>query len=138
MFMLRLVEFVRPYYSRRRQVEGPGEKERDRETEREQYDDEPHRPHRDFEKQKDLRGDLNEEPAHDRVGHGDAVNFASLEFSEKLFRIHTMLMTPLLLAGKSRRGRDRRGDDVLVSKKCHPESRRPGIATWEERRPHTC
>src|ERR1700674_3511752 len=124
MMRMRLVEFVRPYYSRRRQVEGPGEKERDRETERKQDDDESHRPHRDFEKRKDLRRDLNEEPAHDRVGHGDAVNFAALEFGEKLFRIHTMLMTPLLLAGKSRRGRDRRGDDVLVSKKCHPESRR--------------
>ena len=103
--MRRFVELVGPDYSRRRQVECPRKKQRDGETEHEQDYDEPHRPHWDFEKWKDLRRDLNEEPAHDRVGHGDAVNFASLQFGEKFFRVHTMVMMPLPLAGKSTRAR---------------------------------
>src|SRR5207249_4900364 len=45
----------------------------------------PHSPSGNFEKRKNLRRDLDQEPARDRVSKRDAKNFASFEFSEKRF-----------------------------------------------------
>src|SRR4029434_7314476 len=56
---------------------------RDRETDYEQEHDESHCPIRNFEKWKDLRYDLNQQPADDRIGDGDLVNIAPLQFVEE-------------------------------------------------------
>src|SRR5205814_8287985 len=39
-----------------------------------------------------LRGNLNQEPAHNRVSHGNLVNVAALKFGEKVALIHRLIV----------------------------------------------
>ena len=61
---------------------------RDRESDDDQQDDEANRPIRNFEKRKDLRGDLNQEPAHNRIGHSYFVNIPPLQLGEEIIDPH--------------------------------------------------
>ncbi len=62
----------------RRELEGPGDDERDRESSRDQNDDQPHNPGWNLQEWKNLRGNLNQQPANNRIGDGDLVNIAPL------------------------------------------------------------
>ncbi len=73
-----------PFQSFRRQLESPGDDERDRKAEREQHDDEPDRPIGNLEKRKDLRGDLDEQPRDHGVGDCNLVNAPAFQFREKI------------------------------------------------------
>jgi hypothetical protein len=75
---LRLVHFIGALDSFRCELKCPGQKQRDRKTKRQQNDHQTHCPGRDFEKRKSLRGNLDEQPAQDRISNRDAVDFAPL------------------------------------------------------------
>ncbi len=81
--------FVRPDFrftldSFRRDLERPRQDERDRKSENEQQHHQPDRPVWNFEKWKDLRRDLNQQPRHDGIGDRDLVNVAALQFGEEV------------------------------------------------------
>ena len=57
---------------------------RDRKPGMKKKDDQPHRPVWDFEKWKDLRGDLNEQPGDDGIGDRDLVNIAPFQLGEEV------------------------------------------------------
>ena len=64
-------------------IEGPGENQRDRKSEHKKYDHNPGNPIRDFQDRKDLRRDLDDEPAHHCVSDGSAIDLAPLQFGEE-------------------------------------------------------
>ena len=74
--------------SAQRQVERPGKKKRDRKSENQHDDNEPHGPGRNFEERKDLRRDLNQQPGEDRVTYSDAINFPPLQLAKESRRVH--------------------------------------------------
>ncbi len=54
-----------------------------RKPEDERRDDQPHRPIRDFEKWKNLGGDLNQDPRDHDVSDRDAIDFAPFQLDEE-------------------------------------------------------
>src|SRR5438270_11356802 len=83
------IDIFSPLDSFRRDLEGPGKKERNRETENYEQNDEADCPVGNLKKRKDLGRDLNEQPGHDRVGNRDLVDVASFKLSEEITRIHS-------------------------------------------------
>src|SRR5205809_6712333 len=71
-----------------RDLERPGKRQRNREPNSKDEDDNLHRPLRRIERGKENRRSLNEEPRHNRVGDGNLVNIAPLEFGEEVFDLH--------------------------------------------------
>ena len=67
----------------RRRLEGPGDHECDRKSDRDQRDDQSYDPVRDFQERKDLRRHLNCQPRHDRVRNRHLVNIAPLQLGEE-------------------------------------------------------
>lgn len=53
-----------------------------------QGDDEPDRPIRNLEKQKDLRCDLDQQRRHDGVGDGGLIDIAPLQLGKEIASIH--------------------------------------------------
>ena len=99
---------VRPLDSFRRHFVGPGEDERDRETEEHENNDEAHRPGRDLEDWKGRGRDLDEKPADRGVRHRDFVNIAPLQLGEEIAQIHGRGLIPVL--------RRERGDDFFEAR----------------------
>ena len=77
-FPSRKIDIFRALDSFRRELEGPGDDERDWESSRDQNDDQSHNPGRNLQEWKNLRGNLNQQPANNRIGDGDLVNIAPL------------------------------------------------------------
>ena len=67
---------------------GPGENRGDREPKREENDDEPDAPSRDFQDWKDRSRDLNDEPRDDGIGDGDSIDIAPPKLFKKVIRVH--------------------------------------------------
>ena len=69
-------------------LERPSHSDGDGKTDDRSEDNQAHRPIRDVEKRKDLRRDLNQEPADDDIGHGHVVNAAPFQFGEEGLVVH--------------------------------------------------
>ena len=82
----------------RRDLESPSQDERDRKTDGEDENDEPHRPVRDVKKGKDLSRDLDEEPRNHRIGDGHLVDVSPLQFGEKIARVQISESAALIAA----------------------------------------
>ena len=66
---------------------------------------EPHRPIRNFEEWKNLRRDLNQQPAYDGVCNRDLVNIAPLQFGEnRRFVTHRLLGPNIFSTSAPKRG----------------------------------
>ena len=76
-------ELFCPHDSFRRDLKGPRENERDRKTNYDQQHDKSHAPVWYFQKWKDLRRDLNQQPRHNCIRDRDLVNIAPLQLGEK-------------------------------------------------------
>ena len=74
--------------SLRRQFEGPCDDQRDGKANHDSEHDETHGPGWNFEEGKNLRGNLNQEPANDRVSDGHLINVAPLELGEEVIGLH--------------------------------------------------
>ena len=74
--------------SLRRQLEHPGQNERDRQTENDEHDNQADRPVRNIEHGKHLRDSLRERPARDDVGDRNLVNIAPLQLGEEVVDLH--------------------------------------------------
>ena len=85
-FERNLISSFDPLWS---EVKSPGKNERNGKAERDQDDNEPNRPVRDIEKRKSLRGNLNDEPGHDRVRDRHPVDLAPLELAKKIPHFET-------------------------------------------------
>lgn len=72
----------------RSQFEYPRENERDRKTECDQQNNQPHDPIRNCEKGEYLGRDLDEEPRDNRIGDGHSIDVAPLELGEEVLRVH--------------------------------------------------
>src|SRR5207247_2772252 len=83
----RVVSRFRSLQSLGREVERPRDDKRNRKTDDNQQDDEPHTPIRDFEKGKNLGRDLNQQPTNNGVGDRYFINIAPLQFGEEIFRV---------------------------------------------------
>jgi hypothetical protein len=68
------------------QLECPCQNQSDGKANHDDEHNEPHRPIWNFEKWKDLRRDLDEQPCDDCVSDGDFVNVAPLQLSEEFLR----------------------------------------------------
>src|SRR5438067_2876449 len=82
------IDIFRALDSFRRDLECPGKKERDWETENYEQYDKANCPIWNLKKRKNLGRDLNEQPGHNCVGNSDLVDMASFKLSEKITRIH--------------------------------------------------
>ena len=82
------IDIFRALDAFRRELKRPCDDERDWKPDRDQYDHQPHNPSWNFQEWKDLRGNLNQEPADNRVGNGNFVNVAPLQFGEEVPRFH--------------------------------------------------
>jgi len=60
----------------RRELECPGENEGNRKADRDQHDHQPHDPIWNLQEREDLRGNLNHEPADNRISDRNLVNVA--------------------------------------------------------------
>ena len=101
-----------PQDSFRRHFVGPGQAERDRETEEHENNDEAYRPGRNLEDWKGRVRDLDEKPADRGVGHRDFVDVAPLQFGEEVARVHPSSTWAVPLARATLRffrSADRRG-----------------------------
>ena len=78
----------------RRQFKGPGDHERDGKSDHDCEHNKAHGPIWNFEKWKNLRGNLNQKPADDCVRDRDFVNVAPLEFGEKRVPLAHGLVPP--------------------------------------------
>ena len=86
-----------PLESFRRELEGPCENERDGKSENEEQNHNPDRPNRNVEERKNLGGDLDQDPADDHIGDGDAVNVAPLQFPQEFAPVHVTSVLPGLV-----------------------------------------
>ena len=77
------IDIFRTFQALRRQFKRPCDDERDGKSGHDCEHNEAHGPIWNFEKWKNLRGNLNQKPADDRVRDRDFVNIAPLEFGEK-------------------------------------------------------
>ena len=68
----------------RRNVERPRQNKRDGKSNYNQDNDETDNPVGNFENRKDLRGDLDNEPGHDRIRDRDPINFAPFELAKEI------------------------------------------------------
>src|SRR5262252_11006407 len=90
---IRILSALDPF---RGELECPCDYQRDWKTKRRHKNDKPNRPVRNFQKRKNLRGDLNQKPADDSVRDGHLVNVAPLQLAEESLRIHrTSLLAPI-------------------------------------------
>src|SRR5262245_16492937 len=74
----------------RRHLERPSNHQRNWETDYCQEYYQPDRPVWNFKKRKNLRGDLNDQPTHDRVRDGDFVNVSPLQLGEEISFTHSI------------------------------------------------
>src|SRR6266480_2835998 len=81
-------DILRSLDSFRRQLEGPRDDERDWESNRDQRDHQPDNPGWNFQEWKNLRGNLHQQPADDRVGNRNFVNIAPLQLGEEIAWSH--------------------------------------------------
>src|SRR5207249_2826646 len=72
----------------RRDLEGPGKHQRNREPNNKNEDDNLHRPLRRIERGKKNRCRLNREPRDHRVGDGNLVNIAPFQFGKEVAVLH--------------------------------------------------
>src|SRR5207247_10809024 len=72
----RRIEILGPHKPLRRQLIEPGQRHRDRKTNRKRNYDKPNRRVWNFEERKNLRCDLSKEPRDDSIGDSRAVNIA--------------------------------------------------------------
>jgi hypothetical protein len=66
-----------------RELEGPGDNERDGKSNYDREHDQPHRPTRDLKERENLRRDLDEQPRHNRISDGNLVDVAPLQLGEE-------------------------------------------------------
>ena len=78
----------RAFQSFRRQFKRPRDNERDGKPDDNCEHNKAHCPIRNFEKRKDLGGNLNEQPTDDRVRDRDLVNVAPLQLGEEVVDLH--------------------------------------------------
>ena len=71
-----------------REIEQPPQRKSDWKTQYDCDDDKPLGPVWYFERWENLRDNLNEQPAHDRVRDRNAVNFSALKLGKKVLRFH--------------------------------------------------
>ena len=69
-------------------LEGPGDDKRDWESGRDQNDHQPHDPIWNLQEWENLGGNLNQEPAHNRIGHSYFVNIPPLQLGEEIIDPH--------------------------------------------------
>jgi hypothetical protein len=82
------IDIFRPPDSFRRELEGPRDDKRDWESNRDQHDNQPHDPIWNLQEWENLRGDLNQQPANNRVGDRHFVNIAPLQLGEEIAFAH--------------------------------------------------
>src|SRR5439155_7520570 len=82
------IDIFRALDSFRRELESPRSDERDWKPDRDQHDHQPHDPVWNLQKWENPRGNLNHEPADNRVRDGNLVNVAPLQLPEETLRIH--------------------------------------------------
>src|SRR5947207_13462245 len=75
----------------RRELESPGDHERDRESDRDQQYHQPHNPIWNLQERKNLRRDLDQKPADNRISHSNLVNVAPLQLGEEILRVHRII-----------------------------------------------
>ena len=85
-----------PLDSFRRKLECPSNNHRDRKTKGRGKDNKPNRPVRNVEEWKNLRCDLNQKPADDRIRDSNFVNIAPLQLAEEYLRIHRTSLLALI------------------------------------------
>ena len=78
-----LVAFLGAPDSLRSQIEYPRQDERDWKTQHQREHNKADRPIGNFEERKNLRRDLNDQPARDGVGDGNAIDLAAFQFGKK-------------------------------------------------------
>src|SRR5437764_8387420 len=76
-----------------RKLERPCDNQRERKTDDEKENHKAHDPIRDFEKRKNLAGDLHQQPGDDRVRDSDLVHVTPLQLAEEYLRIHRSKLT---------------------------------------------
>src|SRR5713101_45246 len=74
----------------RRQLEHPGQNQRNRQTDYYDYDNRADHPVRNVEDGKHLRDSLRKSPTGDNVGDRNLVNIASLQLREEVFDLHRL------------------------------------------------
>src|SRR5438105_698581 len=79
----RKIDIFRAFDSFWRELEGPGDDERNWESNHNQRNDQAHHPVRYFQERKDLGCDLNEDPRHNRIGDRNLINIAPLQLREE-------------------------------------------------------
>ena len=78
------IDIFRAFDSFRSELKGPGDDECDWESDRDQRDDQAHDPIWDLQERENLGGNLNQEPADNRIGDRNFINVAPLELGEKI------------------------------------------------------
>src|SRR5437867_150906 len=82
------IDLLRALDSFRRDLECPGQNQRNRESDHEQQHHQSHRPIWNLKKWEDLRRDLNQQPRHNRIRDRDLVNIAALQLGKEVTRVH--------------------------------------------------
>src|SRR5207253_8362213 len=83
------IDIFRAFDSFRSELKGPSDDERDRESSRDQYDHQPHDPSWNLQERENLGGNLNQEPADNRIGDRNFINIASLQLGEEILDLHS-------------------------------------------------
>ena len=97
------IDILGALQSFRRQLKGPGEDQRDWETENNQQDYRACNRIGEMQRRNYGRGNLHHEPSNDRVSDGHFVNIASLQLSEKVLRVHSARLDEAFVTGRTLR-----------------------------------
>src|SRR6266542_3182727 len=81
----------------RRDLEGPGKHQRNREPNNKDEDDNLHRPLRRIERRKENRCRLDREPRYHRVSDRDFVNVAPLQLGEEIVDLHEAKLRRIIM-----------------------------------------
>src|SRR6266403_6299473 len=99
------IDIFRALDAFRRELERPRDDQRDGEADRDQHDHQPYDPIWNLQERENLRGNLNQEPADDRVSDRYLVNVPPLQLSKEFSRIHGDIIR--LWPGLARRDAER-------------------------------
>ena len=127
-----LLDLLRALDAFGRHLERPGEDERQRESEQHEHDDERDAPRRDAEPRHSEVGDLEHQPANDRIQHGDPHDVAAPELPDE--RLHAAIVC----AGTNRGwplngigGSDQTAINLEASRRARISASRPGSTLKE-------
>src|SRR5204863_9408468 len=93
----------RPLDPFRCKLERPGDDERDWESDRDQCDHQPHDPIWNLQEWEDLRSNLDQQPADNRVSDSHLVNVPPLQLPEEILRIHGLAFATLSICEQEQR-----------------------------------